>query len=420
MNAQQFIQHLRQASPYIQQHRGQTFVLYIPGELWLSEQAAQLIQDLVLLKGLGIHLVLVLGAKPQIEAKLKGAHIKTAQSLAPEHQRITTPTMLPLLKAIAGEMVLEIQSQFVSAESQQTLEIHPISVLTGNWVTAQPLGIIQGIDHQLSGKVRRIQSQVLKQLLVQGHILLITHLAPGINGELYNLNAWHLAQAVAISLQADKWIAFLPQEQLAQLPKEMPFHTFMNQKAQNFGLDPQLTQVPRIHWLPLENPQALLTELFTRDGCGFMLHHADYDQIRPAKVKDLRQIQQLLQPLITQGILKTRPNLEEELKYLFVLDREGFIQGLIGLKPLDHHSAEVGPIVVHPDYQNQGLGAKLLQFILQYAKGHKFEKVYALSTQSQQWLVQKGFLPTHFADLPAEKQHVYDTHRNSQILVYTL
>jgi len=422
-----FINTLRQATPYVERHRGKTFVIYLPGTL-IAQPAIlqQLVQDIRLLHNLDIKIVLAAGATPQFNQALQAAHIPWQS-----HQqfRITTQAMLPILQQSVGQLRSQLEAAFSHVTGQPLLS-QPITLLSGNWVIAQPKGVIEGIDFQHTGRLRKLQTTSLNQALNSGAIALLTPLAYSLTGELFNLNTLEQAIAVAQALQADKLMIYAPSQQLAALPQQLTPLQLKQQlpqlsaEQQHFLMPlTQALQIQRVHLLDEAEPDALLYDLFTRDGKGTLIFTDRYHQIRPAQSEDIGGIIQLIQPLEQQGVLvkRSREVLELEIEHFIVIERDQQIIGCAALYPhLAEKMGELACLAIDPNYQNQALGEQLLQAIEAQAKIEGITQLFILTTQSQHWFIEHGFQPTTLAALPAEKKTLYNYQRRSKVLMKPL
>lgn len=419
-----FINTLRQATPYVERHRGKTFVLYLPGALIVQPSALQqLVQDIRLLHNLDIKIVLAAGATPQFNQALQAANLSWQS-----HQqfRITTQAMLPILQQSVGQLRSQLEATFSHATGQQLMS-KPIALLSGNWVIAQPKGVIDGVDFQHTGRLRKLQTDSLNQTLNSGAIALLTPLAYSLTGELFNLNTLEQAIAVAQALQADKLMVYSHPEQLQNLPKQLTPSQLQQQLPQlntrqlaflrPFTRD---LNIKRVHLLDQTEPDALLYDLFTLDGKGTLIFTDRYHQIRPAQSEDIGGIIQLIQPLEQQGILvkRSREALELEIKHFMVIERDQQIIGCAALYPhLKEKMGELACLAIDPTYQNQALGEQLLNAIEAQAKTEGLQKLFLLTTQSQHWFIEHGFEPASLESLPQEKKSLYNFQRRSKILI---
>lgn len=435
-----FIQSLRQSSHYIEQHRGKTIVLYLPGELLDNQQQlVQLASDITLLHNLNINLVLAMGATLQINQALEAQNIQWTEF---QTCRITPTEILPIFQQTIGQVRSQLEAIFCATSHQQT---QPLSVVSGNWVIAQPKGVIDGIDYQHTGKLRKVNVDGIRSCLEAKQIVLLTPLAYSLTGEVFNLNTFEQACEIARLIEADKLMVFdsmqtwqtpdclnenrppscssrqLSQQELQQQLIHWP-PAQQNQLQQLLEVS---KGVKRIHILPKEDPSSLLVELFTRDGAGLLIFSDQYHEIRSANYEDIPAIIELIQPLEEKGILvkRSRERLELEIPNFTVIERDHQIIGCAALYPyLDNTttSGELACLAVHPDYQGQQLGEQLLDAISLQAKNQNLTELFLLTTQTYHWFIEHGFELKTPEALPAGKQDLYNYQRQSKVLIKTL
>lgn len=430
-----FVQTFRQSSPYFNAHRDSTVVIYLDGAALLNGDAAlPLIQDLALLQSLDVRIVLVAGARPFIDAELaaQGFECQYHQGL-----RITRKEHLPAVAQAVGQMRVEIESWFSSGQAKQSYAVRPLFVSSGNWVMAKPLGIIDGIDFQHTGTVRRIETDPIEAVLNMGHIVLLTSQAYSITGDIFNLSSIDLAVEAAIALQADKLLWLTDPEHLvaarAALPTELSANDMPTLLAQaelpdstrsllNASLK-AAREVDRVHLLDRTLDGALLLELFTRDGVGIMINQNDYDVVRQASIDDIGGILSLLEPLENSGALVKRPReqLEMEIDHFSVLERDGAIIGCAALYPYpQNNSAELAAFAIDDAYRRGGRGAKLLTYIERRAKQQGIQSLFLLTTQTMHWFIRHGFVQTDISNLPQARAQLYNFQRRSAVFTKAL
>ncbi len=413
-----FIHALRQASPYILGHRDRTCVIYLPSELIRDETHLRAtLDDLLLLHHLGLRLVLATGLRQQFNDALKQAGVSSDFAA---HQRITPAAALPVLAAESGRVAARLQALLSCRTHPGEQRTLPPVITQGNWVIAQPRGVLQGIDFQHTGRVRKVQVEALQQALDIAQIPLLTAVTPSFTGELFNLNALDQACAVASALRADKLIILLPQAELPQLPRQLNAHDLRNLQHQHWLL-PKLGEITgavrRIHLLDAFSEGALLKELFTLDGVGSMIFADQYHTIRQATIDDVSGILALIEPLEREGVLvrREREKLEAEIANFLVVVRDRHIIGCAALYPLDEHSAEIACFAIDPDYRNQGIGRDLLRALEQRACNLDLHTLYLLTTRTHHWFGQHGFQEASPEALPAPRQALYNARRASRV-----
>jgi len=431
-----FVNWFRDSSPYIHAHRNRTFVIYFGGEAILDASLNNLVHDFALLNSLGIRLVLVHGIRPQIDLRLKKQNLP---SLFHEQLRITDANALQCVKEAAGLARVEIESLLSLGVANSPMSGAKIRVISGNFVTAQPQGIINGVDLQYTGKVRRVDNAAIQQQLDLGHVVLISPVGYSPSGDLFNLSAEQLATDVAIALQAEKLILMTEQSchsnDSGQLIAQMttaetqdfidhePQLKFSTKHALQSAIQGCKAGVGRVHILNRKVDGALLTELFSRDGVGTLISSTEFESIRPAALNDIPGILELITPLEQQGLLVTRSkeHLEININDYIVIERDGLIIGCTALHKIANSNAGlVACMAIHPDYRKAARGNQLLEQLLIKAKQDALEQLFALSTQTMHWFKERDFQESHFTELPPALQENYNHLRNSKVLKKTL
>jgi len=430
-----FVSWFRNSSPYIHAHRNRTFVIFFSGVAVTEPDFDNLIHDFALLKSLGIRLVLVHGIRTQIDERV------LEQGDTPKfhhHLRITDATTLQYVKQAAGLVRIEVEALLSMGVSGSPMAGAKIRVASGNFVTAKPLGVLDGIDYCYTGKVRRIDSQGIHQQLDQNNVVLISPIGYSPSGEVFNLSAEEVATEVAISLQAEKLI--LLTEQACVSPQDQqPIQQLTTAQANELlQQTPKLSEViarslqaaiqscqqgvQRAHLINRHVDGALLLELFTRDGIGTLISSTAFETIRTATLDDIGGILELIKPLEQQGKLakRSREKIEMEISDYVVIERDGLIIGCIALHAdLPGQFGAIACLAVHPDYQGGARAKRMLEFVYDKAKQLQLNTLLVLSTQTMHWFIEQGFLPTDLQHLPEALRLLYNPARNSKILYKT-
>ncbi|WP_347986853.1 amino-acid N-acetyltransferase [Methylomonas sp. AM2-LC] len=427
----EFVNWFRASSPYIHAHRNSTFVIFFSGQAVTEANFDNLIHDFALLKSLGVRLVLVHGIRQQIDAQLPLGD--TAQFH--HHLRITNASTLQYVKQATGLVRVEIEALLSMGISGSPMAGAKIRVASGNYVTARPLGVLDGIDYGYTGTVRRIDSQAIHQQLDNQNVVLISPIGYSPSGEVFNLSAEEVATEVAIALQADKLI--LLTEQNCVVPEdETPIQQLTIHQAevllqQKPGLPAELARslqaamqsclqgVQRAHLINRQLDGSLLLELFTRDGIGTLVSANAFESIRQAGLEDIGGIMDLIKPLEQQGILvkRSREKLEMEISDYVVIERDGLILGCTAFHVINgDNSAEIACLAVHPDYQKGERGNTLLDYLTEKAARQGISRLYVRTTQTIHWFIERGFIPCSIADLPEILQSNYNYQRNAKLL----
>jgi amino-acid N-acetyltransferase len=426
-----FVQSFRHSAPYIHAHRGRTFIILFSGETAASNDFAGLIHDIALLHSLGIHLVLVHGARPQIEQRLHESHLKNkyAQDL-----RITDDKALAGVKQTVGSARVEIEALLSMGLPNTPMAGAHIRVSSGNFVTARPLGVRDGVDFCHTGEVRRIDGTAIRQALDDGQIVLLSPLGYSPTGEIFNLRAEDVATHAATELRADKLILLLDEAGLKDsrrrpirhltlaeaertlaarraLPAAMQHHLASAIEAARHG-------VRRVHLVSMDSEGALLRELFTRDGIGTLITAETYEGLRRATIEDAGGILELIQPLEMEGILvrRSRELLEMEISHFSVIERDGMVIACAAMYPFPTEGyGEIACLAVHPDYRSHGRGEALLQSLEDQARHTGIKTLFVLTTRTAHWFRERGFQPAQVSELPVKRRQLYNYQRNSKI-----
>lgn len=442
-DATQYVNWFRHSSPYINAHRGKTFVLMLGGEALADTNFANIIHDIALLNSLGVKLVLIHGSRPQIEARLQQQQIETYMH---HHLRVTDAQTLQCVIEAAASLRTEIEARLSMGLANSPMHGAKIRVCSGNFVTARPVGVYDGVDLCHTGEVRRVDSEAIRQQLQNANIVLLSHLGYSPTGEIFNLGVEDVATQVAISLKADKLIMFGEQsgvvdsndqtrsELLAdtaerlvnqylsrnsdpdQLPSEVARQLQAAVKASRNG-------VPRSHLISYRHDGALLSELFSRNGIGTMVIEQSYEQVRPATIEDVGGILELIQPMEDAGILvrRSRELLEAEIGRFTVVDLDGAIIGCAALYPFPEDKAgELACVAISSEYRGGDRGEKLLEAVQQSALAQQLEQLFVLTTRTAHWFIERGFREVEVSQLPNGKQELYNFQRNSKAFAKAL
>lgn len=418
----------RDAAPYINQHREKILVVYFSGTAIASQGFDNLINDLAILQALGIRLVLVYGARPQIDDRIQEAGI------TPNYVRglrITDDRSLaPVIEAI-GRLRVLIEAKLSLSLANTPMSGSRIRVCSGNFISARPLGVIDGVDFHHTGEIRKIQADGIRSQLNAGQCVLLSPLGYSPTGEVFNLNAEEVATQTAIALRANKLVLFAD----AQLPDAFPtqltplnIETLLVNDSPPGDLAGHLrcartaveNGVNRCHVIEQARDGSLLLELFSRDGAGTLVTTEDFEGIRQATINDVGGILELIEPLEAQGILvrRSREQLELEINYFTVIERDGKIIGCAALYPYPSKKAgEIACVAVHPDYRQNRRGEKLLEYLEKTARLQHLKYLFVLSTRTMHWFMENGFQPAELDALPVERASLYNYQRQSKIFI---
>lgn len=436
MTAESFVDTLRNAAPYVHAHNGRVFVVAFGGEAAERSNFRRLIYDLALLHSLGVRLVLVHGARPQIDRLLAAAGI---DSQIAGGLRVTDSDSLECVKQAVGSLRTEIEALLSTGLANTPMGGARLRIVSGNLVTARPVGIQDGVDFQHTGTVRRIDSDSIREHLQRGNIVLLSPLGYSPTGEVFNLHAETVAQAVAQALPADKLVLMHAgphlHEHIDETARQLSAaeaKRLLETRSQDLG--PELTlalqtaievieQVSRVHLLSHEQDGALLNELFSRDGTGTLVTAENYDSLRQATVDDIGGVLKLIEPLEASGALvaRSREQLELEIAHFTVMLRDNSVIACCALYAYPEEAVgELGCLAVEPDYRSQKRAETLLQRAEAEARQHALTRLFVLTTQAPHWFIEHGFDKASLDDLPIEKKRLYNYQRNSQVLVKRL
>lgn len=433
--APQFVRWFREVAPYVHAFRGKTFVVAFGGELVHANALNALVQDLSLLSALGIKLVLVHGSRPQVneQLRLKGFSQQFDRGRAP-----TDADALECAKEAAGEIRLDIEAAFSQGLPNTPMSHAQIRVISGNFVTARPTGIIDGIDYKHTGQVRKIDVDALRFAIERGSIVLLSPLGFSPTGEAFSLSMEELATSVATKLRAEKLI-FLTETpgvmspdgtvdtELARLDADALLAAGELEESTAYYLQYASRAVKRgvtrAHLIPFSMDGVVLLEIFTHDGVGTMVVEDTLDDLRPATIDDVGAILQLIEPLEQDGTLvpRGRAVIEREVENFTVLEHDGVIYGCATLNdyPKDQ-MAEMACLIVHPEWQAAGEGEILLRHMESRARADGAKRLFVLTTRTSHWFMKRGFVQGGVADLPKERQAHYNRSRNSLIFIKRL
>lgn len=432
--ADTFVQWFRAAAPYIHAFRGKTFVVAFGGDALADGGFSSLIYDFNLLNSLGVRLVLVHGVRPQVEERL------AAQGDEPQYVgglRVTDADTLELVKDAVGSVRVDIESILSVGLPNTPMAGAEIRVASGNFVTARPVGVVDGVDLQFTGEVRKIADHAINSRLAAGEIVLLSPLGFSPTGEVFNLALEEVATAAAMALKADKLIFLLDrgdcrdakgnlisqltvaaaQRMLKALPEgDMKLYLPHAIRACRGG-------VRRAHMVERMRDGALLMELFTHEGVGTMVSREAVENVRPAKIEDVGGILSVIEPLEQEGVLvrRSRERLEQEVEQFFVDELDGRIVGCVALYPFaETQAAEMACLAVNPEFRRAGRGDALLAAVEEAALEQGLNQIFVLTTRTAHWFIERGFKLVTPEELPTPRKALYNWQRRSKVLVKPL
>ena len=437
-----FVPWFRSVAPYIHAHRGKTFVVAIAGELVAAGKLATFAQDLAILHAMGIKLVLVHGFRPQVEEQLK---LKGHVSRFSHGMRITDSIALDCAQEAAGQMRYEIEAAFSQGLPNTPMAHAQIRVVSGNFITARPVGILDGVDFQHTGLVRKIDAAGIRRAVDFGALVMLSPFGFSPTGEAFNLSMEDVAASAAEELQADKLIYVtevkgIPldptdpnseidtelaladaKKLLANLPNpvqptDTAFYLQHAVKACESGVE-------RVHIVPFSVDGSVLMESFTHDGVGTMIVDEKLESLREATADDIGGILQLIEPFERNGTLvkRDRTEIERDVDHYTVIEHDGVIFGCAALYPYpEARTAEMSALTVSPNVQGQGDGERILKRVEQRAKASGLDSIFVLTTQTMHWFLKRGFAQVDPDWLPEARKRKYNWDRRSQVLVKKL
>jgi amino-acid N-acetyltransferase len=438
LQPQEFVRWFRSVAPYIHAFGGRTFVIAFGGEVVDDGQFVALAHDLNLLASLEVRLVLVHGARPQIESRLKRAKI---ESRFVAGLRVTDKATMEAVKEANGAIRVEIESLLSMGLVNSPMAGADIRVASGNFVTARPLGVLEGEDLQHTGEVRKIDAVGIQKRLDDGEMVLLSPLGYSPTGETFNLTLEDVAASTAIALDADKLIFLMDssgvhnargellREMTAEKVRNLLRHT-QNEDSVNITEDVRYylpaaikaceQGVARTHLICRHTDGAILQELFTHEGIGTMVTEMPLESMRQAEIGDVGGLLQLIEPLEAEGILvkRGRERLEMEIGHFFVMEHDNRIIGCAALYPFtDVSQAELACMAVHPSFRGGGRGDRLLNFCEDEAKKRGISSLFVLTTRTAHWFVERGYVEADVTELPPAKQQLYNYQRRSKVFI---
>ena len=428
-----FIDWFQSVAPYIHAFRGKTFVIAFGGDLVADGRFFDLTHDLNLLAALGVQLVLVHGARPQIEAKLEeqGEVSRFHKGL-----RITDDVALAAAKEASGRLRVEIEALLSMGLPNSPMAGADIRVASGNFITAKPLGVLEGVDYMHTGEVRKVHAPAILKRLADNELVLLSPVGYSPTGEVFNLALEDVAAATATALGAEKLIFMMDTPGVAGRRGELLRELTVKQAKSRIARGPHGETdveyylphavraceqgVKRVHLISGHIDDALLLELFTHKGVGTLITPDPLQTLRAARVDDIGGIVRLIGPLEVEGTLvkRNRRLLEREVTRFIVIEHDGIVIACAALYPFaDERAGELAGLAVHPDFRNQGAGERLLKEIETRARRLKLKRLFVLTTRAEHWFVERGFTETDIDALPEPKRALYNLQRRSVVLV---
>ncbi len=426
METNAYARWFRGSTPYISAHRGKTFVVLLPGEAQAHVNLTNIVHDLALLHVLGVRLVLVHGARPQIEHALP-------ESFYHNHRRVTDASAMSTISAVHGQLRSRLEALFSTGLPNTPLHNVEVPVVSGNFVIAQPFGIVDGVDHGFTGSVRRVEKQRVSAALDSGALVLQSPAGYSPSGQAFNLAAAELAAHMAAALDADKLIVFSAESYLGDERSER-VSTFTPAELSAYAAtaEPDIASdlgwlgqavvdgVDKAHLVSYVDDGALLAELFTAEGVGTQIVPTPRKGIRQAELEDVTDIVEMIRPLEEAGVLvrRERDRLEQEVGNFMVAAIDGVVVGCCAVYAYDDQ-AELACVVVHESYRKRsgaGIGRTLLEAAENQARNEGADTLFVLTTKTRDWFTEQGFIEAEPDTLPERKQSLYNWQRNSVVM----
>ncbi len=428
----QFVAWFRAVAPYVHAFKRKIFVVAVSGEAIAAGRLARLCEDLALLRALGIRVVVVHGSRPQIEEQLR---LRQVDSRFHNDVRITDRAALECAKEANGEIRLDIEAAFSQGLANTPMANADIKVMSGNFITARPLGVIEGVDYQHTGIVRKVSAEVIQLALNTRAVVLLSPLGFSPTGEAFNLDMEDVASSVASAIHAEKLVFLIDGpglrdrdneliRELSEIDAERLLDTGRLPEPMAFYLRHALhaikNGVPRAHLVPFTLDGGALLEIFTHDGVGTMISDDDLEELREATIDDVGGILKLIEPLEADGTLvkRGRTRIEREIDNFSVIEHDQRLFGCAALYPFPQEKmGELACLTVSPEAQGMGDGEKLMKRIEQRARAIGIERLFVLTTRTAHWFLKRGFTVASVDVLPRDKQRMYNYSRMSQIFV---
>lgn len=417
---------LRGILTYIPRFRDKTFVLNIDSAVLTDDNFRNLLLDILVLRSLNIKVVIVHGASVGIH-QLAGAMNAQASNL--DGIGVTDEATLKLSILASAQL---------SHELLEGLSEVDLKAAVTNAIVAHPAGILHGQDYKWTGKVVRVQTDLIQDLLQNNVVPVIPPLGFDGEGRSYRINSDSVALEVAEALQAAKLIFVTTCDgingggKLSTQYSVSEAEDLLKKKKSDLAQDlfSKLNHavqacrngVLRAHIIDGRRDEALLSEIFSPEGVGTMIYSNEYASIRRARKKDVRAILRLMRKSVAnqEVVARTQAELSQLIEEFYVFEIDRNIVGCVAVhssadKP---EVAEMACLLVSEAHANQGIGRKLMEFAEARAKESGFKRLLALSTQAFNYFQAKGGFKEGDPDmLPAARRARYDgSGRNSKVL----
>jgi amino-acid N-acetyltransferase len=430
MNSKDYVSWFRDSTPYISAHRQKTFVVLLSSEAIAHATLTNIVHDLALLHVLGARLVVVHGSRVQVDAEMPNA-------VFVGDRRVTDAAAMQTIARINGQIRTQLEALFSMGLPATPMHNTDINVVSGNFVTARPIGVIDGVDHVYTGRIRKVHAKRIHTMLDSRALVLLPPMGFSPSGQAFNLAAHELATETAIALEAEKLIVFDERTYLTQgdgrrrgtlQPGEVDafldgcsdttrVHVESLARAVRAG-------VGRGHLLGFSEDGALLGELFTAAGVGTQISESGGGAVRPATSRDVADIVEIIRPLEESGALvrRSRDRLEREIDRFFVAEVDGIVVGTCALYPHEDQG-ELACVAVKQSFQSSrtlNIGSRLVQTVEAAARAAGLNRLFILTTQAEDWFREHGFALADLSVLPMEHRLLYNYQRASKVMIKQL
>jgi amino-acid N-acetyltransferase len=428
---------IREVFYYQNRFDGKTIVLKIDYPILNVPHFPQLLKDMAMLRATGIEIILVPGAREWIDAVLEEYDIKSEYI---NGVRIATEDSIPFIRMAAFDVANRLMTLLTAFQA---------NAVVGNFIRARGIGVVDGVDYQHSGRIEKILTEPLQQILNQGMIPIFPPIGWNAAGKPYNLSSNEIAMAVAEALQAEKLFFVTDSDGFMETRFALPPGLVKNsdgrvarlslEEAQevlnlnNGSDDPDLKYLAlaltacrkgteRAHVVDGRMEGAILREIFSNLGIGTMVYGNDYESIRPMKADDIGDVMRLMQPLMEEGILvrRTEDDLMARQADFVVYSIDDVVHACGALHDFGEGQGEIAAIATNPVYGHLSMGRKILSFLVDKAAKQGMTRVFALTTRTVDWFEQMGFAETELETLPARKRQSYNRARKSRIFALEL
>ena len=410
-----FIKNFRLSAKFINQFNKKTFVIAVGGEVVDDNQFQSIAYDINLLHSLNINIVLVHGIRPQIEQKIKKGN--RSSKLIRNH-RVTGRKELDQIMEINGKVKTEIEAMLSSRPPDSPMSESDITLSSGNFITAKPIGVIDGVDMEFTGQIRKVNGKAITDKLINREIVIISPMGFSPIGEVFNLPYEQTAAFIAQSIKAEKLIEHIENKSSPEQAPHISYTDFNILKSSLFAIK---NKIEKVHLINRHIDGSIIQEIYTDKGAGTILTEYPLEDIRQARVSDITHILNLIEPLSEQGVLIKRiaRHIRDDINSFYVIEHDHNIIGTAALYEYNQ-MMEIACFVIHPNYQRLGYGEKLLKFCEKKIQEMGIKSIFALTTQSEHWFIEKGFNQSDKKFMPNGRNKIYDIQRNSKFLTKNL